>query len=418
MATCWAILLTLASLSAEDASKDEAIAEEIFKRAKAHLENREDREAIREFSEIVEFFPSSSHWALSCIELSRLHLKANQTLASQRMLERLVSRQRETDQAPRPDVLLAQWDVLTQMKRFDDLLLWTRARSQEELRVLRTSSGFRQRWSVLLKEEVGTLRLRLVWIALGFRKPLEVLLQWSREDQAPLPQEIHLLVLRRGLENQDPNRVRLALDSIRSTSAVELAHQLFLEQEDPEGRWTNTWADLLLDSRRFEEALVILNQDRDDHATRVMKALLGLGQWEKALNLLRAKDPWLAPSLSFEDLQRLSLGIDGLPQAAFLWPLFLESLKGDVRALFQAQREQDPKAKTQLYRKLVETSSVYGLRAGRRLSELLFKARDLKGLEDLIGLFSTRHASAIEDLRDMKRKLDTLLELAPKAPSP
>lgn len=371
-------------------------------------------EAVKEYSEILEFFPDTKPWREACIRLSDLYLKTRREEQSRLVLARLKRRADQKTEDLVEDVLIAHVQNFINREAYKEMGLWLKERSEKERERLRGSEDLIALWAQLQqRSDLGPEEILNLWSQFGHQRPIKGLVEMARKEDIPLSKEFLLLLHREVIKLEDVDTLSSVTSRMIQSGWGKSAHAQFKESGDKANALKSLWLQSMISGRLFEEALEVLDtmEDSKDRIVERMGVLIGLKRFEQGFHLLRANSSWLENALTMEQFGALLEGVLALPQGPLYGEQFLEALKeGGKRDLLQARWMLQGKEKELKLRKIAENDDFYGSQAAGDLGEILSEEGRLTELREWEVLISKRFPDSPE-LKELRKRVETLSDL-------
>ncbi|MBF0199596.1 MAG: hypothetical protein HQL32_17905 [Planctomycetes bacterium] len=356
---------------------------------KANLLEKEGKleDAIQEYSEIIEFFPRTEHWAMACIRLSGLHLFRKNIEASEELLERLIqSKSNKGD--TKIDILMAQWDFFFKLSRFSSLLQWMQQRSDEEKKALRLSPLFTKYITKLAKKEEVDIQIILgLYKAAKFESPIEQTLRLNETNEFLFNEKQMGFLLKEAMVECQSKLISQACRNMMTSGWHINIHKVFLQNKDnpQKSKWVPTWLNALIEGKMWSQAAELLKElPTKEYLKENYLVFTGLEDWEKAYALLKEADDWVYSVLSFQDLNLLMRGLHAQEYNRFKAKEIIEQIPQEgKKLLLVAEYENKDEAKEPLYKEVIAKHTVYAEIAFEKLAAMYFKQAKQKELGEL-----------------------------------
>ena len=423
--------LTPTQESKENASLswDETESLKIFELAQKLLAQENTKGALREFSEIVEFFPNTSIWPKACLQVYYIHLNNMHSDSAKQVLTRLIEKSNLPANLTM-ELLFAQWDFYQQNKDHAQLNDWIAKRSSEEKKKLRTSPDFIQRFKQSLKDpSISTLHLIQLWVNLEPPRPMESFIHlhqpekgftFSREQMNVLLTKL-LTEFTIGSSNDLISRI---MNIMGQNGWGPDAHQCFLNSpQHPE--LYQMWIRFLLKHQLFSEALSTIDRaianatsetkplTKHDLSLEIIEANIGLLQWNEVATAVKNEGSWIFSALSYPMALQL---MKGLHQKVHL-KLQVEDvyllMNPELRNMIQVELEEHDETREKKLLELLANHSLYGVRSAELLNTMYVVQRDQNKLSALLQKLEQSHPQAKTTLSAIKKSIHTLKELQP-----
>lgn len=387
----------------------------IFGQARRHQLESEIIEALKLYSEILEFFPDTDVWPLACIQLSDIYLQRKNIAASEKVLKRLISYRSRHGLIQDEETLMAQWSFFEKLRKTDDLILWLDKRNEQEKKHLRNSATLQNRILDFARNEelISHEQLRQLFSALEYEKPLQKVVTLLDDpdflfSESRLKELMNLCILQGNLE-----LLRKVVINMQAAGWAESAHQIFkTHQNNPKAEsWKRLWVQLLIESQMWsplEEILKGLPQK--DWSREILLSSIGQGKWDRAFLEFKAMEKWIFSSLNLEDLEKFAMGIMQDPNQKSLLDEFLSMIpEGSKKDFLISSITTDNNQKIKLLEKL-KKDSVFDKKAILELAKHYQKERQFDKIKLLFDELQQKDSESSE-FKELKLILDTLHSL-------
>lgn len=372
-------------------------------------------EALKLYSEILEFFPDTDVWPLACIQLSDIYLQRKNISASEKVLKRLISYRSRQGLVQDGDTLLAQWSFFEKLKRIDDLIIWIHKRNEEEKLRLKDSEALKIRVLELARNEelVSHAQLQQLFSAMGYTKPLEKTIGLLENpdflfSENRLKELMNLCLLEESL-----SLLRKVVTRMQKAGWAESAHEIFkAHQTHPKSEsWKRLWIQLLIDGQMWEPVDELLKDlPQKDWSREILLSSIGQGKWDRAFLEFKSMEEWIFSSLSIEDLEKFALGIMQDANQKSLLDEFLAMIpEGSKKNFLISGITTDKDKKIDLLEQLKQ-DSVYDKKAILELAKHYQKERKFDKIKELFGELQQK-APESNEFKELKLILDTLSSL-------
>jgi tetratricopeptide (TPR) repeat protein len=411
----------LESQPEEGTDWEERESAQLYNVAKQHHQHGDLQAAIKDYSEILEFFPNTTSWQIACIELCNIYLETNNTKACQGILERLSHKRTDGDGMP-PLMLMAHWDFFVESKDIAQLKSWLQQRKQSELKSLRINDAWKARFKKLLRQNnFSHQQLIDVWWLMGHPSPLDALLQMAEASQGLLlSKSLCLTLLSRTLLGEQAQALERTLNLMGVNGWAKSVKVGLHNHLDTHGitltklKWKSTWLRFCIKHHLYGEAQDLLNTlDPQQHLSERFICATHLNHLNEAANLLIDSPPWLKTALPYEEMLTLCRRLGKEPFLKPLLPKCLEVLKPQLRDIIEADLTSPGPHRKQRLNKIITEGDLYGPRAALVLGKELGRERDHQALGDLIKKVEQHYPTAIEtinQLEQLSKTLNTLQE--------
>ena len=418
----------------ESLNWEESESGKIFGLAQKHLAQENSKDALREFSEILEFFPNSSLWPKTCLQIFYIHLGNSHHDTAQQVLTRLLEKEHLPPEL-NMELLFAQWDFFHQIKDESRLNAWLIKRSPEEKKKLRTSSAFIQRFKQSLRDPTTPLlKLLQLWVSLKPPRPMEsfILLHQPEKGFAFRRDQVNALLTK--LLNDSSSRPSIDLISqvmniMGKNGWASDAHQCFLQtQRQPE--LSKIWVRFLLKHQLYSEATETIlttaptgaqnetkKPHKQDFSLEIIEANIGLQLWNEAAAAVKNQGSWVFSALPYPMTLQLFKGLYGQAHLQIQIEDLYQMLNPNLRAMVQVELEERQEKRESQLLELLEKGSLYGLRAAELLNTMYVTQRDQKKLSTLLKKLQKSHPNAKTIHSVIEKSIRTLNQLQPSRPS-
>jgi len=372
-------------------------------------------EALKLYSEILEFFPNTDVWPLACIELSDIYLHRKNINASEKVLKRLLSARSAKGLVQDEHTLLAQWDFFEQLGRINDLIIWADKRNADEKLILREASTLTQRLHKLARNEklANLTELEQLFTAIGYQKSLHGLIALMDHPDFLFPEKRMQELMIKSISINDHNLLRRIVMTMQKAGWAKTSHQVFLDYRDhpQKSSWQRLWIQLLIDAHMWEEVTKQLeNLPAQDWSREILLTSIGQGKWEEAFVKIQQLEKWIFSSLIFEDLVALAKGLQQNTLSQNLYQDFLKMMPmGGKKDLLLATLSKNVEEKTALLHKL-KLDPYYYQKATLELGKIFQKGRETDKILQLYNELQEKHPDSQES-KELKLILDTLKSL-------
>jgi tetratricopeptide (TPR) repeat protein len=387
----------------------------IFGQARRFQLESELIEALKLYSEILEFFPDTDVWPLACIQLSDIYLQRKNIPASEKVLRRLISYRSRHGLTQDKDTLFAQWSFFEKLKRIDDLIIWLDKRNEQEKQFLRDSTTLNNRVMNLARNEdlISHPQLQQLFTALGFTNPLQQVVSLLDHPDFLFSKSRLQHLLNLCLTQVNLEMLRKVVTHMQNAGWAESAHQIFLtHQKHPKAdTWKRLWVQLLINSQMWIPLDDLLkNLPQKDWSREILLSSIGQGKWDRAFIEFKTMENWIFSSLSSDDLEKFALGITQDSNQNSLLNEFLSMIpKGSKKDFLIASITTDKTEKVKLLQALKQ-DSVFDKKAILELAKFHQKERQFDEIKALFEELKQKDPESSE-LKELKLILDTLHSL-------
>jgi len=389
---------------------EQAESRKIFGEARRYQLESKLIDALKLYSEILEFFPNTDVWPLTCIQISELYLEQKNFTASQKVLKRLLSYRSAQGLAQDENALLAQWDFFKKLNKIDDLILWLEKRNELEKKILNTSNILEKRLQDIARnlESTNLTDLKRLFLALGSLNPLQSMIGLMDDPNFLYSEQKMVELMQMSMAATDLNILRRIVFTMQKAGWAKAAHLAFLSQQHhPESNsWQRLWVQLLLEARLWPEAEALLKDlPQKDWAREFLLSSIGQSNWEQAFLRFKEMENWIFSSLTLEDTLTLAKGLSQNPNHSHLYHDFLNIIpEGSKKDLLLATLSQNQEEKIQLLEK-VKKDSYYEKKASLELGKIYQRNRDLDKIQILYESVQQKYPDCSE-----AKELDLILK--------
>jgi|SaaInlStandDraft_1057018.scaffolds.fasta_scaffold06755_2 hypothetical protein len=383
----------------------------IFEMARLLEKQGQLEEAVKEYSEVLEFFPETELWGEACIRLSDLYLKTRREEQSQLVLGRLRRSAKKEKEDLGEDVLIAYVQNFVNREVYEEMKAWLVERSEHEKQVLRASSSLVPLWTqVQERSGLGPKALMELWQELGHQKPLRALIDLGREKDVPFSKELLAHLHIKAMEEGDVEALRSIVLRMVADGWGKVVHEQFKKVGQQADDWKSLWLHGMISGRLHQEALEVLDgmEDSQDRVIERMGVLIGLRRFEEGLHLLRSNANWLENALTFSRFEALLEGVLALPQGHLYREQFFEVLgEGGRKELLLARRVLRGKEKETKLESIALKDDFYGPMAAGDLGRLLAEEGRLEELRGWRDKVKERFPNS-EELGELNQRVEIL----------
>jgi tetratricopeptide (TPR) repeat protein len=388
--------------------------QKIFEKAGRLEEQGQLEDAVKEYSEILEFFPDTTPWREACIRLSDLYLKTRREDQSQLVLARLRREDKSKTSDLEDKVLIAHVQNFVNREAYGEMKTWLLERSPKERQILRGSESLIPLWAQLqVRSGLEPKVILELWSLLGHQHPVKALVSLGREKDLPFTKDLLSFLHLKVIEMGEIETLRSITGRMVRDGWGKIVHGHFKACGKKADPWKSLWLHAMISGRLHEEALEVLDtmEDSQDRIVERIGVLVGLERYEDGFHLLRANASWLENALTLYQFEALLEGIMSLPQAQLYREQFFEVLKeGGRKELLLSKSVLKGEEREKKLRELSLKDDFYGPSAALNLGEILAEEGRLEELKAWVEIVAERFPGS-EVLAELKKKLGILSSL-------
>lgn len=351
--------------------------------------------AIRELSEILEFFPRTKHWPLACIKLSDLYLQQKNSKISEDLLKRLTHSASFNNEL-NEESLLAQWDFFSKQGRYKKLNEWLNNRSDAEKTLLKKSQPMSERLISMIKNAPLT-QMVSTYRYLGFEDPLSNIIDRVEKEKFILKKTQLQLILNESILLENVTLIARCARLMAKAGWHKEANEVFNKHaSEKPPLFLQSWVNLLMNGKLWSSALNVIDQyQNQDFQKEKVLAFCGMEKWQEAYNIIIDSKKWIFHSLSVEDISEVINGLEDQKVTTELKKNLISQIPdGEKKNIIIALLENTPDKRENLFKSVIENSSLYSDLAYAELGKIYFKLRQLKNLQGIARELGENHPNS------------------------
>jgi hypothetical protein len=396
---------------------DESESLKLYLQGQKEIQLGRPKEALMNFSEILEFFPLTESWPLACIEIAKIYRLNKNFHAAQNVLQRLSAHQSHY-RTINTDVLFAQWDFLYQSEQIPNLLRWLDGRSEEEKKLFRLDPRIEEHFNAMTQDPKYSMEdILQLWNRLGHPSPLQSMFELINKNNGYLLNKQQSGVFLHHCLLAEKLNLIAAISRMMGKNgwADEAQLQFLAHRDDPNSQqWKGVWLRFLLNHQLYQEALALIPRGDENYAAEEALAWIGLKNWDRAAqNIIRHSD-WITSSLPYEDLLKLAKGLSLQPQYHLLLEDMFAALKPPLKNMLKTEIMPRGAARVQSLTNIYKNDSFFGPRAAMLLGESFHSQRKLNDLIELHQTLILRFPAEKSIANEIQTAIATLQSLQGK----
>lgn len=364
--------------------------EQLYKKGYAFEKKGETIEAIKEYSEVLEFFPNTIHWPIVCLRMSKLFLEKNNIQDSELVLNRLKTHSEYAEKFHN-EIFAAEFNFYAKRKLFGELLQWLDKKEDLSINKFKDSEVNQKNLRELcFMPEFSLDLLYQIHKKLNVDKAIQKTLSFVVEKLLVLESKLAQTLLEKSLKNKEIGDVLLCVTLMQKQAYFKEIHESFkvFSVKDLQESSLNAWIKTLQKGKMWNELEELLVQlDGEQYAIDLYLTYVGLGKWLNAYKIVHKNHKWIFSSLNYEQVLELlrSLSKDKFSKA-LSDELFSLIKNKEMKAMLKSELETDVDKKAEMIEHVIKSNSLYAEKAHLLLAQHYFVKRNEDGLDRVYNL--------------------------------